>query len=120
MNYVALKHETDFDGWRQAARALGLDGITPENVMWSVEGDEQLFASTALPTPSSSETFSVSARFVELAKLAILHRDRERFALLYRLLWRLRNHHDLLEVATDSDVTRLAAMEKAVRRDEHK
>jgi uracil-DNA glycosylase len=121
MNTVILKHETDFDGWRQAARALALGGVTPEDVMWSVEGNEsQLFASTALPVRPSSETFSVSARFVELAKFAILHRDPERFALLYRLLWRLRSHNDLLEVATDPDVTRLAAMEKAVRRDEHK
>ena len=60
------------------------------------------------------------AKFVELAKIAILHRDPERFALLYRLLWRLRGNHDLLEVATDPDVAEVAAMAKAVRRDEHK
>ena len=40
--------------------------------------------------------------------------------MLYRLLWRLRDHHDLLEVATDPDVIGVAAMAKAVRRDEHK
>ena len=44
----------------------------------------------------------------------------ERFALLYRLLWRLRGQHDLLEIATDPDVARVSAMAKAVRRDEHK
>jgi DNA polymerase len=122
MHTIILEHETDFDGWRQAARALVLDGIKPEDVMWSVKGDEELFGSGERPprSASSTETFSVSARFVELAKIAILHRDRERFAVLYRLLWRLHGHHDLLEVATDPDVSRIAAMAKAVRRDEHK
>src|SRR5579863_7067756 len=123
MNNVILKHQTDFDGWRQAARALVLDGITPANVTWSVEGDEdQLFATmkTASQPRSSAETFNVPAKFVELASIAILHRDPERFAILYRLLWRLRSHHDLLEVATDPDVSCVSAMAKAVRRDEHK
>ena len=122
MHTIVLEHETDFDGWRQAARALVLDGVTPENVMWSIKGDEGLFAPVERPSgaPSSTETFSVSARFVELAKIAILHRDRERFAMLYHLLWRLRCNHDLLDVAKDPDVSRIAAMAKAVRRDEHK
>jgi uracil-DNA glycosylase len=121
MSIVVLKHETDFDGWRQAARTLALDGVAPEDVMWSVEGAEgELFAPVISQPHSSAGTFSVSARFVELARIAILNRDRERFALLYRLLWRLRGHHDLLEVATDSDVIRVEAMAKAVRRDEHK
>jgi uracil-DNA glycosylase len=123
MNDVILKHQTDFDGWRQAARRFVLDGITPADVTWSVEGDEdQLFATTKTTSQprSSTETFNVPAQFPELATIAILHRDRERFAILYRLLWRLRSHHDLLEIATDPDVARVSAMAKTVRRDEHK
>jgi uracil-DNA glycosylase len=123
MNTIIFKHQTDFDSWRQTARALVLDGITPMDVTWGVEGDEgQLFAATGATSQprSSTETFSVSTRFLELARTAILHRDRERFAMLYRLLWRLRGCHDLLEIATDPDVIRVATMAKAVRRDEHK
>ena len=123
MNTIVLKYQTDFDGWRQTARTLVLDGVSPADVIWSVEGDEdELFASTGTTPqpPSSTETFNVPAKFPELARIAILHRDRERFAILYRLLWRLRSHHDLLEVATDSDVSCVAAMARAVRRDEHK
>src|SRR3984957_20243174 len=123
MNNVILKHQTDFGGWRQAARTLVLDGVSAGDVTWSVEGDEdQLFATTEIASQprSSAETFNVPAKFVELAPIAILHRNRERFAILYRLLWRLRSHHDLLEVATDPDVSCVAAMAKAVRRDEHK
>ncbi len=55
-----------------------------------------------------------------MAKSAILHRDPQRFAVLYRLLRRLKKHHDLLDVATDPDIMQVTAMAKAVHRDEHK
>ena len=80
----------------------------------------ELFEPTAPPLEPPSGTFNVPAKFVELAEVAILHRNPERFALLYRLLWRLRQNHDLLDIATDPDVAEVAAMAKAVRRDEHK
>jgi len=122
MHVITLDSETDFDGWRKAARTLVLNGIAPREVTWTVRGDEpELFE--AEPDPALEEvkgTFNVPAQFVELAKIAILHRNPERFALLYRLLWRLRGNHDLLEVATDPDVADVKAMAQAVRRDEHK
>ncbi|WP_456307361.1 TIGR03915 family putative DNA repair protein [Paeniroseomonas aquatica] len=59
--------------------------------------------------------------FLDLAEVAIRHRDPERFALLYRLLWRLTHGEaGLLQVATDPEVIRAQAMAKAVRRDAHK
>src|ERR1700722_19514689 len=98
MHHIVLDHETDFDGWRQAARNLALACVTPADVSWSVKGNDDLFepAAAALPLHLPDESFTVSARFVELAKIAILHHDRERFALLYRLLCLLRGRHDLL------------------------
>jgi probable DNA metabolism protein len=121
MHYITLDSETDFDGWRKAARALALNDVKPSDVTWRVTGDApELFAPTAPPPEAPAGTFNVPARFVELADIAILHRNPERFALLYRLLWRLRTHHDLLDIATDPDVAEVAAMAKAVRRDEHK
>jgi DNA polymerase len=122
MRVITLDSEIDFEGWRKAARALALNDVAPREVTWTVRGKEpELFA--AEPDISLEEapgSFNVPAKFVELAKIAILHRNPERFALLYRLLWRLRGNHDLLEVATDPDVADAAAMAKAVRRDEHK
>jgi probable DNA metabolism protein len=123
MYLITLDNETDFDGWRKAARSLVLHEVKPTDVTWIVRGDEsELFAPAAetLPLETPQGTFSVSARFVELAQSAILHRDIQRFAILYRLLWRLRGQHHLLEVATDPDVALVTAMAKAVRRDEHK
>jgi probable DNA metabolism protein len=123
MHFITLDSETDFEGWRKAARALVLNGVKPSDVTWMVQGNEpELFEpsapASALEAPHG--TFNVSAKFVELAQSTILHRDPERFAILYRLLWRLRSNHDLLAVATDPDVSQLAAMAKAVHRDQHK
>ena len=91
MHIITLDSETDFDGWRKAARALALNDVKPSDVTWNVAGDApELFEPTAPPLEPPEGTFNVSAKFVELAQVAILHRSPERFALLYRLLWRLR------------------------------
>jgi DNA polymerase len=125
MHFITLDSETDFDGWRKAARALVLHEVKPADITWTVRNHEpELFApeaETPLPEPASTNaTFNVPAKFVELAQSAILHRDIKRFAILYRLLWRQRSHHDLMAVATDPDVALVSAMARAVRRDEHK
>jgi DNA polymerase len=122
MHFITLDGETDFVGWRNAARALALSDVKPADVTWRVQGNApELFESTAPPSePPHGNTFNVSGKFIELAQTAILHRNPERFALLYRLLRRLRCNHDLLDIATDPDVTEVAGMAKAVRRDEHK
>jgi probable DNA metabolism protein len=122
MHFITLDSETDFEGWRKAARALALRDVDPRDVTWSAEGNApELFEPSAPASQLEAQgTFTVSARYVELSQSAILHQDPERFALLYRLLWRLRDNHDLLTVATDPDVSRIAAMAKAVHRDQHK
>jgi probable DNA metabolism protein len=126
MHLITLDSDTDFNGWRKAARALALHEVKPADVTWRVKGDTpDLFGDEASPLPEAPQgtvqgTFNVPARFIELAQLAILHRDHSRFALLYRLLWRLKSHQDLLDVATDPDVAEVAAMVRSVRRDEHK
>ena len=121
MHHITLDSETDFDGWRKAARALALNGVKPSEVTWRVRGDApELFEPSAPPLERPEGTFTVSAKFIELAQAAILHRDSERFAILYRLLWRLRSRHDLLDIAADPDVAVVTSMAKAVRRDEHK
>ena len=115
MHLIILDHETDFDGWRRATRALALNGVQPSEVTWRVGGASEPPSDMALETADG--TFSVPAKFVELAKRAIAHRDPDRFALLYRLLWRLRSHHDLLMAADDPDVVEASHMADAVERD---
>jgi DNA polymerase len=120
---VTLGNETDFAGWRSAARRLAMSHVKPEDVSWRISGHEpdllEELSASALPDALEG-TFNVPAKFVELAQAAILHRDSQRFPILYRLLWRLRSHHDLLDIATDPDVAQVTEMTRAVHRDEHK
>jgi len=122
MHLITLDSNIDFDGWRKAARALVLNDVKPADVSWRVKGNApDLFGDEASPLPDAPEgSFNVPAKFIDLAHLAVLHRDPQRFAILYRLLWRLKRHHDLLDVATDPDVADVATMVRSVRRDEHK
>lgn len=121
MRSIVLDTETDFPGWRRAARALAFEGVAPEDALWSVSEPTDLFAA---PTPDASPpagTFSVPRALVDLAETAIQARDAERFALLYRLVWRA--HHGekhLLEDAADPQVQRVQRLAQAVRRDTHK
>ena len=59
MHIITLDGETDFDGWRKAARALALNDVKPSDVTWHVAGDApELFAPTA---PSASQASASAA-----------------------------------------------------------
>lgn len=122
MQCVRLASETDFDGWRTAARALLAQGIPPEDITWRVgENGGGLFdAPDFVPAMDHVLQFSVPRNFIPLCKMAILHRNSTRFGLLYRVLWRLQQEPKLLQVAFDPDVASVLAMVKAVQRDLHK
>ena len=124
MQQVTLASAVDFAGWRNAARQLAASGVAPQDVRFAeIEGDADLFAETEhihAPPASPSTEFRVPRAFVELAEQAALHRDADRFDLLYRSLWRLRTEPALMTLASDPDIVRLNAMVKAVRRDIHK
>src|SRR5689334_5630891 len=86
---IMLADESDFDGWRKAARALALAGVRPEAVTWRVGGQESLFGEDDTAGPASaSGALTVPREFVERARTVINHADPEKFDLLYRLLVR--------------------------------
>jgi len=118
---AVLPGPADFAAWRQAARGLIGSGVAPDTVEWRMAGEVPgLFGGDA-PAPAPGPSFAVPRAFVELAEIAIRHRDAERFALLYRTLWRITHGEPaLMQVATDPDILRLSAMAKSVRRDAHK
>ncbi|RUU51361.1 UdgX family uracil-DNA binding protein [Mesorhizobium sp. M2C.T.Ca.TU.002.02.1.1] len=116
---VRLESQTDFAGWRDAARRLATNDIPPEDVAWHVEPGHEESASD-LPEAQVGARLVVPRDFIERAETVICHCDPERFGFLYRLLWRLRSEPKLLSIATDADIRRLKAMEKAVHRDIHK
>ena len=122
MHRIALAGPADFDGWRDAARRLARQGVDPADVAWMVDGEADLFGALDSPAVAAPEgpAFAVPRAFLDLAEMAILHSDPERFALLYKMLCRLRSDHDALEDTVDPLVTRLGALAAAVRRDIHK
>lgn len=121
LHHVRLDSETDFEGFRRAARALLAAGIAPEHTSWSAGTAGDLFGSGDDPLPpDSGPAPRVPRDFVALCQLAMLHREPRRFALLYRLLWRLQREPGLLALTVDADVAELSALAKSVRRDLHK
>ncbi|SFZ83449.1 DNA polymerase [Devosia enhydra] len=118
---IRLDGYADFAEWRGHARALLAHGIEPSDVAWiGPDAFEQLLAGDAPPPAPAEAVTRVSPDFLEKAEAALCHRDPERFALCYRILWRLKGDRNLLEVASDPDIVRLRQMASAVRRDAHK
>src|SRR5690242_17700007 len=98
MHTASLAYPDDFDGWREAARGFALDRVPPEQIIWQVgDAPADLFAGQSEShRVDPSARLSVPRAFLDLAKSAILHRDPERFALLYTLLLQLQDNHKLL------------------------
>ncbi len=117
---VRLDAEDDFEGWRDAARALAVLHVAPAEIIWQVGDGADLFAAPAPAPPAAPGLFAVPRAFVDLARTIVCHRDPERFSLLYALLCRLRGNPRAMEDVADPLLHRLSLMAKSVRRDMHK
>ena len=121
---VQLPRSDDFAFWRERARALIQCDIPPDKVAWVEPGGSgDLFSSGGMrlpEPPADAPPVRASKRYLGLAQNAALHRDPARFALLYRLLWRLQRNPRIMEDKADPDVRRLEELDKNVRRDSHK
>jgi len=120
---VSLPEPDDYEGWRDAARALAQARIAPADIVWDAGGAApDLFGTVKAAPPPAAEgaPFSVPRAFVQLAQTAILHRDPERFALLYALLSAVRDRPGMMEDRADPLLRRVEVLAKAVRRDIHK
>lgn len=123
--HVRLAHETDLAGFRREARALLARRVPPEATWWSVtSGEADLFGGEEpvppVPTPPADTPVHVPSAFLALCETVVLHRDPQRFALLYRLLWRLVHEPDLRHDPLDPDMLQARRMARAVQHDLHK
>lgn len=126
MPTAELASETDFDGWRKAARRFRLAGVDPGAARFRVAGSVgetgALFDAVhlGLRRDERRNEFTVPKAFIDLAQEVILHRSADRFDLMYRLLWRLRDEPDLMKVVSDRDVADAMERAKNVSRASHK
>jgi probable DNA metabolism protein len=114
-----------FSGWQTAARRALAAQTAPEEIAWEEIGSEQpslsMFEEAGEGELPNAKRFRVPKGFVEMASRVACHRDVRRWALLYRVLWRLTHgEHRLLEIEVDPDVHELIRMDKTVRHDVHK
>jgi DNA polymerase len=121
MPTIRLSSETDFAGWRQAARALRAGQVAPDEALWTVDaaGGDLFGEAGPMPAPAGPG-FTVPRDFIELADKVILHRCDERFGLLYRMLWRLAREPHLLALHSDPDVQKASQFARSVSQAAHK
>ena len=122
---VKLSGPTDLAGFRSEARQLLAHQVPPGEVDWqpsagSDSGDPASLAASRPRNVARAATAIVPASFLRLCEFVVLHRDPERFALLYRLLWRLVHEPGLRNDPVDADMLHAQHMAHAVRRDIHK
>ncbi|MEH6647662.1 UdgX family uracil-DNA binding protein [Sulfitobacter sp.] len=108
-----------FAAWRDAARALASNNVSPDQIQWRMEGAEcGLFGSgAALP---AAQPMTMPKDFLPLAKLVCASRATGAHDLLYRVLLRCRGNAGLLGNRADAEVQQLEALAKNIRRDMHK
>lgn len=126
-----LEGRGDLSEWRDAARRFLAADLQPKMIDWRLRSEEQGLFGAGTNDIANLESFpavstnaaaqmSVPPAFIRLADAVVCHSDPGRFALLYRLLFRLKAERHLLDVKTDADVALAHRMQKSVGRDYHK
>ena len=145
-NMVSLSEPllvNSFFEWRSAARTLLAANVPPHAVNWveSVEKSD-LFSDTVNGTKDLPETervrlqddatiqeimgppigrsaFQVSRQLMDMLQVASCFCSADRWAFLYKVIWRWQRGEKEVLSAADEDGNRLHAMVKAVHREEH-
>lgn len=120
MTEVILAHQVDLKTWRQAARQHALAGTVPEALSWRVaqsaeEAQQALHAASAVQMDPNA-VLHLPRRLVEWIILALQAPQPERFAALYRLVFRVVHEHlDLANAPEDPDVRTVVALVETVK-----
>lgn len=122
-----------FAEWRDAARALLKAGVPPEAASWgTLEGSDLFSGAPAEAGPIDNggtrlqeaqspgpPAARVPRSLLEMLQKAACFRAPDRWAFLYRVLWRWTHGEHDVQSPADPDGSRLHGMVKAVRREEH-
>ena len=117
---IQVSIENNYESWRGAARKCLQNDIAPDNILWTCGAADNLFADT-FTQEKAENVFNITPDFSPLAEAVVCFDDAEKFALLYRLLFRIvHENKNLLHIESDDDVRKVRLMEKAIYRDIHK
>ncbi len=117
---IQVTIENNYESWRGAARKYLQNDIAPNNISWMCGAANNLFTDT-FTQEKAENVFKITPDFFPLAETVACFDDAEKFALLYRLLFRIvHENKNLLHIESDSDVRKARLMEKAIWRDVHK
>jgi len=122
--------EDHYDAWRDAALAALGNGLAPHAIEWrpvvqtSAPQDQGAldYGASALPAAVAAHAMPglrISRALSEMLQEAALCRDAQRWAFLYKVLWRWAHGERAVASAADEDGARLSRMARAVRRDKH-
>jgi probable DNA metabolism protein len=119
--HVPLSHQVDIAGFHSEATRLLAHLVPPESVEWSAAPaqtvDEEALDAGRAHIQNRAARAIIPQSFIRMSELVVLHRDPQRFDLLYRSLWRLVYEPGLKHDFGDGDLARLRQMAQAVRRD---
>ncbi len=116
--HPAVAH--DFRSWRAQARLLLRAQVSPEAVAWHGPNETLPFATEE--GADDRAVHKVPRPLVNLFEVVACYDDPGRWALMYRVLWRITRGGEpaLLGDPADPDVRRLSAMAKAVAKEVHR
>jgi len=118
---VPLSHQVDIAGFHSEATRLLAQQVPPHKVQWCAAPAQSVVEEPLHAARGAIRNRAVRAiipqSFIRMSELVVLHRDPDRFSLLYRSLWRLVYEPALKHDFGDLDLARLRQMAQAVRRD---
>ena len=114
---IPLGDHCSEEEFRAAARHCLARDLAPDNVLFSLGGTLPLFAEEA-PKGAPAADVKVPRCYANLVPKIVCHSEQDRFALLYRLLWRIhRGERQVLDNPADPDVVKALRYAKAVEKD---
>ncbi|MCG8667822.1 MAG: TIGR03915 family putative DNA repair protein [Pseudomonadales bacterium] len=130
--FIQLDEYATYEDWYPYARYCLHHHIVPSDVHWQNDNIDDLFCNDSNSQqltieqaqnfkPGNSNQIRVNRNFVILARYSCCFLHPDRFAVMYRILWRV-VHEDNLLLAdiTDPDIHLANRWAKAVGRDRHK
>ena len=116
---IVLAHQVDLATWRAAARHYVQKQVLPESISWRVAGKGE--APWKLEAPDSADNdapLNLPRKLVTAVLEALQAHPPERFALLYRVVYRFAHGLlDMEDLREDPDIQRLRELVQNVKQE---